>query len=230
MSNNPIISNDPSGLIENNPGRSLYQLTESKAKATIQTSFGKLYQNATTGEWWSKDQSKHAAFKVHKQTSKGFEVIREANKYGDFIDKHKSNIGKFIPNSQTWGFNANPKFSGGGIGKALQGAAKGAAKTGLKGIPIVGVVVDLLTPNEAGAGSTTFPEIPSGAEYAFSLLRNNPHSIVRALAAKHLQRNFSGFYSAINIGSFGNLTGARGGFVIYPNKINNNMMKRVYSK
>ncbi len=98
------------------------------------------------------------------------------------------------------------------------------------GIVGLGVTVldGILGAAEAGTGSDL--QIPQGADFAFDLLKNNPHQRVRALASRHLQRNFPDFFTGIQIGAFGNVAQANGGFVLYPNKINNNMMQRVYSK
>jgi RHS repeat-associated protein len=62
--------------------------------------FGRFYKSKSDGLWWVKDLAAHGGseWKVFKETSKGLEWFRDADKFGDFIlDKHKSDIGAFIP-------------------------------------------------------------------------------------------------------------------------------------
>lgn len=49
--------------------------------------------------WWSKDTSHHGGsrWKVYKETKKGLEWVADADEFGDFMDKHKSPVGRFIP-------------------------------------------------------------------------------------------------------------------------------------
>ncbi|MES2503824.1 MAG: RHS repeat-associated core domain-containing protein [Myxococcota bacterium] len=50
--------------------------------------------------WWSKDTAGHggSTWKVFKETNKGLQWETDATRFGDFIDdKHKSDVGKFIP-------------------------------------------------------------------------------------------------------------------------------------
>nr|NIO87016.1 hypothetical protein [Candidatus Aminicenantes bacterium]NIQ72855.1 hypothetical protein [Candidatus Aminicenantes bacterium]NIT28877.1 hypothetical protein [Candidatus Aminicenantes bacterium] len=60
----------------------------------------KIFKDPKTGYWWSKDIAGHggSAWKVFKETDKGLEWYRDANKYGDYLKgKHKGPVGMFIP-------------------------------------------------------------------------------------------------------------------------------------
>ena len=54
--------------------------------------YAKYYYYEKTEQWWSPDQTEHggSAWKVYDQNGKW---IRDADIYGDYMDKHKSNVG-----------------------------------------------------------------------------------------------------------------------------------------
>lgn len=83
--------------------RGLWTLTDKGASSTaINKTWGKFYKSASDGTWWVADRYGHggSAFKVFKETPKGLEWTRDADKYGQYIlGKHKEPTGTFIP----WG-------------------------------------------------------------------------------------------------------------------------------
>ncbi|MFC7219666.1 polymorphic toxin-type HINT domain-containing protein [Streptomyces polyrhachis] len=89
-------------------GRGLWQLTKEGSTKLLKggpfkTTF---YKSASDGTWWTPDVTGHgeSAFKVYRETSKGFEWISDADKYGDYMpDKWKGDTGKFIPNGNLRG-------------------------------------------------------------------------------------------------------------------------------
>jgi hypothetical protein len=81
--------------------RGLWNLTSEGASRVMSHSrFGKFFQSKPDGLWWAVDNAEHggSAFKVFKETGKGLEWYRDADRYGDFIiGKHKGPTGLFIP-------------------------------------------------------------------------------------------------------------------------------------
>lgn len=68
--------------------------------------FGNFFKSNSDGLWWAVDKAGHgeSEFKVFKETDKGLEWFRDADKYGDFIlGKHKVPTGLFIPWKELFG-------------------------------------------------------------------------------------------------------------------------------
>lgn len=61
--------------------------------------FGKFHRNKADGLYYTKDTAGHggSAWKVYRETGKGLEWEQDIDKFGRKIDKHKGDIGKFIP-------------------------------------------------------------------------------------------------------------------------------------
>jgi Tfp pilus assembly protein PilE len=69
-------------------------------KSARSAKFGRLYRDAVTKLWWSKDLAQHGGsfYKVFKETAKGFEWVYDAAKDGSkILNKNKGPIGSFIP-------------------------------------------------------------------------------------------------------------------------------------
>ena len=64
--------------------------------------FGKFYKNKNDKLFYTKDQAKHggSTWKVYKETGKGLEWVRDLDKNGKLMEKHKGEIGKFIPKGE----------------------------------------------------------------------------------------------------------------------------------
>ncbi|AIK96203.1 hypothetical protein [Candidatus Odyssella acanthamoebae] len=64
--------------------------------------FGKFYKNKEDGYFYTKDQAKHggSSWKVYKETSRGLEWLKDIDKNGKEMEKHKSDVGKFIPKKE----------------------------------------------------------------------------------------------------------------------------------
>ena len=81
--------------------RGLWNLTKQGSSKVMKHPIrGLFYKSKSDGLWWVKDQTKHGGsfYKVYKETSKGLEWYKDADKYGNFIiNKHKSDVGIFIP-------------------------------------------------------------------------------------------------------------------------------------
>jgi hypothetical protein len=90
----------PGGSISKG-ARGLWALTrEGSVAIKSHRTFGNFYKSASDGLWWSADKAGHGGskFKVFKETRKGLEWSHDADEFGDFIlNKHKGDIGKFIP-------------------------------------------------------------------------------------------------------------------------------------
>lgn len=90
-----------------NDGRGLWELTPNGAdRIVFARGFGTIYRSSSDGLWWAADNAGHggSAFKVFRETGKGLEWYRDADHFGDFIiGKHKGDVGRFIPWSQTSG-------------------------------------------------------------------------------------------------------------------------------
>ena len=82
----------------------LWSLTKEKAPAIkLHREYGKIYKSKSDGLWWAIDKAKHGGskFKVFKETPKGFEWIKDADEYGNFIlNKHKGAKGLVIPKGE----------------------------------------------------------------------------------------------------------------------------------
>jgi hypothetical protein len=88
--------------------RALWQLTKSGSVAMKRGGpFGTTFhKSASDGTWWTPDRAGHggSAFKVYEETKKGLQWIRDADKYGDYIDgKWKGDTGYLIPWSDLGG-------------------------------------------------------------------------------------------------------------------------------
>ena len=59
---------------------------------------GKLFRDPNTKLWWSKDTAKHggSTWKVFEKEARGLRWIEDADEYGNYMNKHKGDIGKFI--------------------------------------------------------------------------------------------------------------------------------------
>ena len=81
--------------------RGLWSLTKQGSSKVMKHPIrGLFYKSKSDGLWWVKDQTKHGGsfYKVYKETNKGLEWHKDADKYGNFIiNKHKSDVGIFIP-------------------------------------------------------------------------------------------------------------------------------------
>jgi len=68
-------------------------------KVAEHSKFGKIYRDPTTAQWWAKDLAGHggSVWKVFKETATGLEWIADADKQGDYVDKNRGEIGRFIP-------------------------------------------------------------------------------------------------------------------------------------
>ena len=81
--------------------RGLWSLTKQGSSKVMKHPIrGLFYKSKSDGLWWVKDQTKHGGsfYKVYKETNKGLERHKDADKYGNFIiNKHKSDVGIFIP-------------------------------------------------------------------------------------------------------------------------------------
>ena len=81
--------------------RGLWSLTKQGSSKVMKHPIrGLFYKSKSDGLWWVKDQTKHGGsfYKVYKETNKGLEWHKDADKSGNFIiNKHKSDVGIFIP-------------------------------------------------------------------------------------------------------------------------------------
>ena len=81
--------------------RGLWSLTKQGSSKVMKHPIrGLFYKSKSDGLWRVKDQTKHGGsfYKVYKETNKGLEWHKDADKYGNFIiNKHKSDVGIFIP-------------------------------------------------------------------------------------------------------------------------------------
>jgi hypothetical protein len=95
----PLAANELGGVFPK--GRGLWKLTaEGADKALSHVRFGTFYRSSSDGLWWAADSAGHggSAFKVFRETGKGLEWFRDADRFGDFIvGKHKGPTGQFIP-------------------------------------------------------------------------------------------------------------------------------------
>ena len=87
--------------------RGLWNLTDDGASVVMRNNkFGKFFKSKSDDLWWAVDNAGHgeSAFKVFKETGKGLEWFRDADRFGDFIvGKHKGPTGMFIPWKQMLG-------------------------------------------------------------------------------------------------------------------------------
>ncbi|MDQ0931467.1 RHS repeat-associated core domain-containing protein [Streptomyces turgidiscabies] len=89
-------------------GRGLWTLNASRASKIMKggpfkTTF---YKSASDGTWWTADVTGHggSAFKVYEETKKGLEWIKDADRFGTYMEnKWKGGTGRFIPWSQLRG-------------------------------------------------------------------------------------------------------------------------------
>ncbi|WP_207793420.1 polymorphic toxin-type HINT domain-containing protein [Nocardioides acrostichi] len=80
--------------------RAIWKITDEQSLATRVVGSHK-YSKQADGTWWSRDTAGHggSSWKVYRETSKGLEWYRDADKYGDYIDpalKHKSDAGMIV--------------------------------------------------------------------------------------------------------------------------------------
>lgn len=69
-------------------------------KTVYHPKFKNIYKDKKTGYWWSKDTAGHgdSKWKVFREVKTGFKWLTDADNFGTYIpNKHKSEIGKFIP-------------------------------------------------------------------------------------------------------------------------------------
>ena len=101
----PIMGNPPlpsfTKIVNLKSAKGLWNLTKQGASKIVKHPIrGIFYKSKSDGLWWVKDQTRHGGsyYKVYKETTKGLEWYKDADKYGNFINnKHKSNVGIFIP-------------------------------------------------------------------------------------------------------------------------------------
>ncbi|WP_032113526.1 VENN motif pre-toxin domain-containing protein [Candidatus Paracaedibacter symbiosus] len=80
---------------------------EAIAKVYKHDCFGKFYKNKEDGYYYTKDQAKHggSTWKVYKETGRGLEWRYDLDQFGEKMDKHKGDTGKFIPKKDLNGVN-----------------------------------------------------------------------------------------------------------------------------